>query len=128
GQDSFTYRVVDPQGATGTGTVRIGVLSGDVDPAPVTYTDYVHVQSGADSVIRVHPLANDLDPMQGALTLVAVRPDVPELALDGTPTPEFTRLNDLIESITDDTITIAAGKKKKKLQTHTLNYSAIVAL
>lgn len=109
GQDSFTYRVVDPQGATGTGTVRIGVLSGDADPAPVTYTDYVHVQGGADSVIRVHPLANDLDPMQGALTLVAVRPDVPELALDGTPTPEFTRLNDLIESITDDTVTIAAG-------------------
>ncbi len=109
GQDSFTYRVVDELGATGVGTVRIGILTGDASPAPVTYTDYVHVQAGADSVIRVHPLANDIDPMEGTLTLTAVRPDVPALALDGSASAEFERLNAQIVSVTDDTVTIAAG-------------------
>lgn len=109
GQDTFTYRVVDAFGATGDGTVRVGVLSGEANPSPVTYTDYVHVQAGEGNVIRVHPLANDIDPLQGTLTLSGVRPDVPELALDGTPTEEFTRLKDRIQSVTDDTVTIAAG-------------------
>ncbi|MFT4214386.1 MAG: Ig-like domain-containing protein [Microbacterium sp.] len=110
GQDAFTYRVVDPSGAAGVGTVRIGVLSGDADPGPITYTDYVHVQAGADSVIRVFPLANDLDPMGGELTLTDVRPDVPELSLDGTPTAEYTKLQERIVSLADDTVTIAAGE------------------
>ncbi|MFT3798131.1 Ig-like domain-containing protein [Microbacterium sp.] len=109
GQDTFTYRVVDPYGATGIGTVRIGVLSGDANPSPITYTDYVHVQAGADSVIRVHPLANDLDPMRGTLTLTAVTPDLPEYAQDGTPSEEYARLKERIISMTDDTVTIAAG-------------------
>lgn len=109
GQDSFIYRVVDAFGASGEGTVRIGVLSGEANPSPITYTDYVHVQAGEGSVIRVHPLANDLDPMQGTLTLVRVTPDVPETALDGSPTAEYTRLKGRIQSITDDTVTIAAG-------------------
>jgi len=110
GQVSFTYRVVDGFGAAGEGTVRIGILSGEANPSPITYTDYVHVQAGADSVIRVHPLANDLDPLQGTLTLAGVRPDVPELALDGTRTDEYTRLQNRIENVTDDTVTIAAGE------------------
>ena len=109
GQDAFTYRVVDAFGATGDGTVRVGVLSGEANPSPVTYTDYVHVQAGAGNVVRVHPLANDIDPMQGTLTLARVRPDVPELALDGSPTDEFARLAGRIESVTDDTVTIEAG-------------------
>jgi hypothetical protein len=89
--------------------VRIGILSGEANPSPITYTDYVHVQAGADSVIRVHPLANDLDPTQGTLTLARVRPDVPETALDGTTSAEFARLSERIRSVTDDTVTIAAG-------------------
>ncbi|WP_288784981.1 Ig-like domain-containing protein [uncultured Microbacterium sp.] len=109
GQDAFTYRVVDAFGATGEGTVRVGVLSGEANPSPVTYTDYVHVQAGGGNVIRVHPLANDIDPTQGSLTLAAVRPDAPELALDGTPTDEYARLKSRIQSVTDDTVTIAAG-------------------
>ena len=109
GQDSFRYRVIDAFGATGESTVRIGVLSGEGSPSPVTYTDYVHVQAGEGNVIRVHPLANDLDPTQGTLTLVRVRPDVPETALDGTTTEEFQRLDGLIASVTDDTVTISAG-------------------
>ncbi|MFT4052157.1 MAG: Ig-like domain-containing protein [Microbacterium sp.] len=109
GQDTFTYRVVDAFGATAEGTVRIGVLSGDPSPGPITYTDYVHVQAGADNVVRVHPLANDLDPMQGTLSLVRVQPDVPELALDGTSSAEYERLSDSVQEVTDDTVTIAAG-------------------
>lgn len=109
GQDTFTYRVVDAFGASGEGTVRIGVLSGEANPSPITYTDYVHVQAGDGSVIRVHPLANDLDPMQGTLKLVGVRPDVPEFALDGSESPEYTRLSSRILNVTDNTVAIAAG-------------------
>ncbi|GAA3906539.1 Ig-like domain-containing protein [Microbacterium invictum] len=109
GQHSFRYRVVDAAGATGEGVVRVGVLSGDANPSPVTYTDYVHVQAGADNVIRVQPLANDLDPTLGELRLTGVRPDVPETALDGTPAPEYELLAERIESVGDDTVTIEAG-------------------
>lgn len=109
GQDSFTYRVVDPSGAAGVGTVRVGVLSGDANPAPITYTDYVQVQAGDGNVLRVHPLANDIDPMQGKLTLQRVRPDVPQFALDGSPTAEYERLQERLVAQSDDTVTIAAG-------------------
>lgn len=109
GQDSFTYRVVDPSGRSAIGTVRVGVLDGEASPAPVTYTDYVQVQAGDGNVIRVHPLANDIDPLQGRLTLERVRPDVPEFALDGTPTAEFARLQDRIVAQSEDALTIAAG-------------------
>jgi hypothetical protein len=44
GQDTFTYRVVDPSGASGVGTVRVGVLSGDASPA----SDHLHrLRAGA---------------------------------------------------------------------------------
>lgn len=109
GQDTFTYRVVDAFGGSGEGTVRVGVLSGETSPSPVTYTDYVHVQAGGDSVIRVHPLANDIDPLRGTLTLTRVRPDVPETALDGSTSAEYARLSGRIRSVSDDTVTIAAG-------------------
>ena len=46
GQVSFRYRVTDGTGATGQGTVRIGVLGGEANPSPVTFTDYVYVQAG----------------------------------------------------------------------------------
>jgi hypothetical protein len=76
---------------------------------PITYTDYVQVQAGDGNVLRVHPLANDIDPMQGTLTLQRVRPDVPQFALDGSPTAEFTRLQQRLVAQSDDTVTIAAG-------------------
>lgn len=109
GQHSFRYRVVDAAGATGEGVVRVGVLGGDANPSPVTYTDYVHVQAGVDNVVRVRPIANDLDPTGGELRLTEVRPDVPETALDGTPAPEYQLLQSRIESVDDDTVTISAG-------------------
>lgn len=109
GQDWFTYRVVDPFGATGEGIARVGVSSEDASPSPITYTDYAHVQAGAQNIIRVHPLADDLDPMRGTLTLVDVRPDVPELALDGTPSDEYARQAARIRSVTDDTVTLSAA-------------------
>ncbi|GEP47051.1 hypothetical protein FVP74_02820 [Microbacterium saccharophilum] len=109
GQHSFRYRVVDAAGATGEATVRVGVLTGDANPGPVTYTDYVHVQQGDGNVIHVRPLSNDLDPMRGKLTLTDVRPDVPAAAADGTPSEEYALLESRILSVTDDTVTIAAG-------------------
>ena len=69
--------------------MRIGVLDGQSNPSPITFTDYVQVQAGADSTIRVSPLANDVDPTMGALTLTDVRPDVPATLFDGSENPEF---------------------------------------
>lgn len=109
GQHSFRYRVVDAFGATGEATVRVGVLGGDANPSPITYTDYVHVQAGAGNVVRVRPLANDLDPRAGALEITGVRPDVPEFAQDGSPTQEFRRLEGQVRGVTARTVTIAAG-------------------
>jgi hypothetical protein len=109
GQVSFRYRVVDAFGETGEGTVRIGVLDSEANPSPITFTDYVQVQAGADSRIRVSPLANDVDPTMGALSITDVRPDLPALLMDGSPNAEFTRLDARIEEVDDTTVVIAAG-------------------
>ncbi|WP_345801515.1 Ig-like domain-containing protein [Microbacterium sp. AZCO] len=109
GQVSFRYRVVDAFGATGEGTVRIGVLDGQSNPSPITFTDYVQVQAGADSTIRVSPLSNDIDPTMGGLTLTGVRPDVTATLGDGSPNPEYQRLDGLIQSQSDATVLIRAG-------------------
>ena len=74
GQVSFRYRVDRRRGATGEGTVRVGVLGGEANPSPVTFTDYVYVQAGAGNSVRVSPLANDIDPTGGALELGACVP------------------------------------------------------
>lgn len=109
GQRSFRYRVVDAFGETGEATVRIGVLDSQANPSPVTFTDYVQVQAGADNTIRVSPLANDVDPTLGALRITDVRPDLPAALMDGSDNPEFTRLDDRIRSVDDSTVVIEAG-------------------
>ncbi|SIR78948.1 Ig-like domain-containing protein [Microbacterium sp. RURRCA19A] len=110
GQVSFRYRVSDPSGATGEGTVRIGVLDAEANPSPITFTDYVQVQAGADSRIRVSPLANDIDPTQGRLKLTGVRPDLPETLVDGSDNPEYARLDALVENVSDTGVVIRAGE------------------
>ncbi|KZE35603.1 Ig-like domain-containing protein [Microbacterium sp. T32] len=110
GQVSFRYRVVDPSGATGEGTVRIGVLDAEANPSPITFTDYVQVQAGPDTRIRVSPLANDIDPTQGRLKLTGVRPDLPKTLVDGSDNPEYTRLDALVESVSDTGVVIRAGE------------------
>ncbi|GAA3633515.1 Ig-like domain-containing protein [Microbacterium awajiense] len=109
GQVSFRYRVVDAFGETGEGTVRIGVLDGQSNPSPITFTDYVQVQAGADRTIRVSPLANDVDPTGGTLALTGLRPDLPAALVDGSPNPEYTRLDARIRDSDDTTVVIAAG-------------------
>lgn len=111
GQVSFRYRVVDAAGATGEGTVRIGVLDAEANPSPVTFTDYVQVQVGATNTLRVNPLANDVDPTQGTLRLTAVEPDVPVSFADGEPNPEHARLTGQIRSLSDTEVVIAAGEE-----------------
>ncbi|QEW02066.1 Ig-like domain-containing protein [Microbacterium lushaniae] len=110
GQVSFRYRAVDASGATGEGTARIGVLDAQANPSPITFTDYVQVQAGEDNTIRISPLANDIDPTQGSLTLTDVRPDLPEtFADDGSDNPEYARLKEQILSVTDTGVVLAAG-------------------
>ncbi|WP_084079447.1 Ig-like domain-containing protein [Demequina sp. NBRC 110057] len=75
GQASFTYSVVDARGATAVATATIGVLASQLDPRPVTYTDYVQAQVGEDRRVIITPTANDLDLGGGELTLQQVVPD-----------------------------------------------------
>ncbi|MDQ1176816.1 Ig-like domain-containing protein [Microbacterium sp. SORGH_AS_0421] len=111
GQVSFRYRVSDSSGATGEGTVRIGVLDAEANPSPITFTDYVQVQAGVDRTIRVSPLANDIDPTQGRLTLTGVRPDLPEKLVDESDNPEYARLKGYIDSVSDTGVVIEAGEQ-----------------
>lgn len=109
GQHTFRYRVVDEYGATGEATVHLGVLGGEANPSPVTYTDYVQVQAREDAVVRVHPLANDLDPTQGSLSLVSVVPDIPATTLEGTPSAEYAETAERIRSTNGDSVEITVG-------------------
>jgi hypothetical protein len=109
GQASFRYRVVDAFGETGEGVVRIGVLDGQSNPSPVTFTDYVQVQAGDGNSIRVSPLANDIDPTMGSLTLSDVRPDLSPALSDGTVNPEFERISALIGQPSEGSVEILAG-------------------
>ena len=109
GQVSFRYRVVDAFGDAGEASVRIGVLDGEANPSPVTFTDYVQVQAGEGNTIRVSPLANDVDPTRGSLAITDVRPDLPATLMDGGDNPEFARLDERILSADDATVVIEAG-------------------
>ena len=109
GQVSFTYDVTDPSGATGTATVRVGVLDEQANPSPVTFTDYVQLQAGSDSAVKVLPLANDIDPTGGTLTLTGVHPDVVQTLADGSANPEYARLEGLIADSTKSQVVIRAG-------------------
>ncbi|MGZ0711784.1 Ig-like domain-containing protein (plasmid) [Coraliomargarita sp. W4R53] len=109
GQARFGYQVVDEFGERGEGVVRVGVLDAQSNPSPVTFTDYVQVQAGEGNQIRISPLANDIDPTNGALSLTAVRPDLPEVFDDASANPEYARLDALITSSDDSTVVIDAG-------------------
>lgn len=109
GQQSIRYRVVDAFGATGEGSVRVGVLAAESNPSPVTFTDYVQLQVGDDSSIRVDPLANDIDPFEGVLTLEDVRPDIAPTLDDGEPSPEYERVERMVSERGDSSFVVTAG-------------------
>ncbi|MCJ1706323.1 Ig-like domain-containing protein [Microbacterium sp. VKM Ac-2923] len=109
GQVSFRYRVSDSANATGEGSVRIGVLDAEANPSPITFTEYVQVQADADRTVRVSPLANDIDPTQGRLTLTGVRPDLPETLIDGSDNPEYERLEGFVVAVSDTAVVLRAG-------------------
>lgn len=106
-QLSFEYTVTDSWGATATGTVKVGVLSADsASLEPVTYSDYVATQMGAEFPFLVNPLANDRDPMRGTLNLIDLRPNAPE------GSSEYDRLASLIDASTsfeDGIVALRAG-------------------
>ncbi|MFZ4841574.1 Ig-like domain-containing protein [Mycetocola saprophilus] len=70
------YTVRDPEGADGTGTIRVSV--GDIAPdpgAPITISDSVRLVRGSGALTTVEPLLNDVDPAQGKLELLGVVPE-----------------------------------------------------
>lgn len=61
GTDTFTYRVVDAQGAEAIGTIRIAVVPRGVgNGAPIAVDDIVSARPG--QTLRIDVLANDSDP------------------------------------------------------------------
>ncbi|MCS4276675.1 hypothetical protein M2390_001869 [Mycetocola sp. BIGb0189] len=73
GTDSMEYTVVDALGATGTGTIRIGVIPpGGAAGNPVAMDDLVATRPGTSLSIPV--LDNDSDPERGELTIISVEP------------------------------------------------------
>ncbi|WP_237739435.1 Ig-like domain-containing protein [Microbacterium yannicii] len=109
GQASFRYRVVDAFGESAVGTVRVGVLDGQANPSPVTFTDYVQVQAGEGNTIRVSPLSNDVDPTMGTLRVTDIRPDAPTTLVDGSENPAYATLDERIADVDDATVVLEAG-------------------
>jgi hypothetical protein len=103
GAVSFEYTVRDSRGERGTATVRVGVLDQQSDPSPITFSDYVEVQVGAENTVNVYPIANDLDPSGFELTLGAVTPDAE------AGSREFKDLAGHIDDVTDNQLTLTAG-------------------
>lgn len=103
GTDEFQYEVRDSHGAVGVGTVRVGILGTQESSAPVTFTDYVQVEQG-DNTVVVEPLANDIDPLGGALTLQSFVPDLADPA-----SPQYVAQAALITTIDGGTVTLSAG-------------------
>jgi hypothetical protein len=98
GQVAFAYTVRDAQGESGIGEVRVGIVSSELsDATPITYSDYIRVQSGADTAVTVQPMLDDRDPAQGELELVSVVPNAPS----ADDNPEYARLLALIGPKTD---------------------------
>jgi len=104
GQVSFQFSVRDDRGLEATATAYIGVLAVDLDPSPVTYTDYVQVQVGKDSRIVVTPTANDIDLSGGELELIDVRPDA------NLGTAEYVQLASHLMDIADGEVTLTVGE------------------
>jgi len=107
GQVSFTYTVRDPDGAEAQGKVNVGVLdAAQADVAPVTYADYVSARLGSSTLLTVHPLLNDKDPLQGTLEIISVVPNADPAS------PEYALLESLIDTTTsleDGNVVLRAG-------------------
>ena len=102
GQVRFGYQVKDARGRTGVGEVRVGVIARQSDPSPVTFSDYVQVQAGAESTVVVRPADNDVDPFGSPLELGDVVPNAP------ADSPEYAALAGRV-SVDDGAVTVTAG-------------------
>lgn len=108
GEVSFSYRVRDPEGLTGDGRVRIGVLPTDEDPSPIAFSDYVQVTLGDESLVVVRPLQNDVDPARTPLSLIEGSP-VPNVSTADGFEAELAAARARIVSVDGDAITFRAG-------------------
>ena len=115
GQDSFEYTVRDASGETGTGTVRVGIVSEQPEPGPVTVSDYVEVATGKDSKVVVQLTDNDYDPLGQGLTLVKVAPN------RETEDAIYTEWNSHLGDMTERQITVTgAADAMTMLYTYTV--------
>ncbi len=109
GLHTVEYKVQDGFGGTGTGTVRIIVApNADDVRAPIVSTDHVRVVQGASQPAVVRPLDNDLDPADGNLEIVSVKPSL----VGGEEHPDYERLAGRLDldRIDEGVVEVRAGE------------------
>ena len=83
GTDTFTYTIIDSLGARATGTVRVGIAARTEGARnPIAVADDVVTRPG--NTVSVQVLANDSDPDGGALSIVSVTPNTPDIVAEVT--------------------------------------------
>lgn len=89
GTDTFSYVVVDKYGATGIGSIRVGVSEPGQTQPPVAIDDVITAAPGAD--VAAHVMANDLvaaDDQVSVTDLASLNKPMPEdVALDSPTGP-----------------------------------------
>ena len=118
GQVSFGYQVRNSSGATGASVVRVGVLSAQSDPSPVTYSDYVQVGRGAANTVVVYPAANDIDPTGGTLSIIKGEDGVKPFA--SADSPQYAALAGLIGTVDENQVTL---RSSDRLGTYAFTYT-----
>lgn len=86
GTDSFTYSVIDAQGAKAVGEIRVGVVASSVgNTPPSAIQDVITTRPG--KTLYIQPLANDSDSDGDKISLVATNPlsfEIPAEVVDGS--------------------------------------------
>ena len=87
GQDWFTYVLIDSKGAVSApASVKVAIIDGDPQTAPVTFNDYVEVKAGLENRVVLDPVSNDFDPQPDAEKPMSLVPNsvVPDVSQSST--------------------------------------------
>jgi hypothetical protein len=115
GQDRFTYMLVDSQGVvSASATVKVAIIGGEPDTAPVTLNDYAEVVIGAGNKVIMDPLANDFDPQPN--------PDKPMSLVKNSVIPDISEKSDNFKlwksaiKVDGNRVTVKAGLAKMEMR------------
>lgn len=115
GQDRFTYTLVDSLGlVSSSASVKVAIIEGEPDTAPVTINDYAEVLIGKDNKVVMDPLANDFDPQPN--------PDRPMSLVKNSVIPDISEKSDNFNlwksaiTVDGNRVTVKAGTAKMEMR------------